>query len=185
MAEEDKEIKAFSTLASAFADLSEEESARVLRWAIGKYGAGLGKVDDSLLAGSGRSPKGRSTGDQDDSADREVGDELEFAEFAELYDACSRTVGVDKVLVAGYWLQFIQRATSFASGPLHDELKNLGHPITNITVALSANIKAKPALVMQVKKNGSSKQARKLYKLTTAGKKRVENWIDGVDTESE
>jgi hypothetical protein len=35
----------------------------------------------------------------------------------------------------------------------------------------------KPALVVQLKKSGSTKQARKKYKLTTAGKKAVEQLI--------
>lgn len=184
MTEEDKEIKAISTLASAFADLSEEECARVLRWAAGKYGAGLSKLDDALFVGSPKSFKGPSGGSGTGSGDREVGEQPDYTEFAELYDACLPKTGVDKALVAGYWLQVVQNNPSFASGPLHDELKNLGHPIGNITDALSSNMKAKPALVMQIKKSGSSKQGRKLYKLTTAGIKRVENWTRGVDSES-
>jgi len=56
-------------------------------------------------------------------------------------------------------------------------LKNLGHPIANITSAFN-NLKArKPATVMQLKKAGTTKQARKTYKLTLAGKSAVEAMV--------
>ena len=52
-------------------------------------------------------------------------------------------------------------------------LKDLGHRASNITDALSSAMKEKPALIIQVKKSGSARQARKLYKLTDAGVKWV------------
>jgi len=58
-------------------------------------------------------------------------------------------------------------------------LKNLGHGIGNVTRACSALIAEKPALLMQVKKAGSTKQARKQYRLTTAGIQRVREMLAG------
>lgn len=56
-------------------------------------------------------------------------------------------------------------------------LKHLGHPIRNITSVFD-NLKArKPALVMQLKESGTSRQARKSYKLTVAGKQAVEMMV--------
>jgi hypothetical protein len=65
----------------------------------------------------------------------------------------------------------------FASQEINAALKNLGHPIGNITSAFD-NLKArKPAPVMQLKKSGTSKQARKTYRLTLAGKSAVEAMV--------
>ncbi len=49
----------------------------------------------------------------------------------------------------------------------------MGHGVGNITTALTNAQKHKPALVRQTSKSGKSRQARKTYKLTTAGVKYV------------
>ncbi len=72
-----------------------------------------------------------------------------------------------------------QGADSFDSQSANTALKNLGHAIANITMALGALIKQKPALVLQTKKSGKSRQARKTFKLTVAGIKAVEDMING------
>jgi hypothetical protein len=62
---------------------------------------------------------------------------------------------------------------------VNKELKNLGEGILNITSALDALKAQKPALALQLKKAGKSRQARKTYKVTVAGLKFVENMIRG------
>jgi hypothetical protein len=52
---------------------------------------------------------------------------------------------------------------------LNTELKNLGHAIPNITDALTSNIEKKPQRVIQLQKAGTSRQARKTYKVTHEG----------------
>jgi DNA-binding PadR family transcriptional regulator len=60
---------------------------------------------------------------------------------------------------------------------LNKELKNLGHGVSNITSALDTLMSRKPALVIQTKKSGTSKQARKKYKLTLEGLRAVERMV--------
>lgn len=48
----------------------------------------------------------------------------------------------------------------------------------NITDSLDALKEEKPALILQLKKSGISKQARKTYKLTQEGAKRIRQLID-------
>jgi DNA-binding PadR family transcriptional regulator len=46
-------------------------------------------------------------------------------------------------------------------------------------VALGTLIKQKPSFVLQLRKSGNTKQARKSYKLTEAGIRAVRNMISG------
>ena len=65
--------------------------------------------------------------------------------------------------------QVINEHPSVTGQQVNDALKNLGHAMSNITDAFTSLIRRKPQLAMQVEKTGSSKQARKKYKLTIAG----------------
>ena len=52
-------------------------------------------------------------------------------------------------------------------------LKNLGHGVGNITRAFDTLRASKPALTVQTRKEGSSKQARKKFRVTTEGHRRI------------
>ena len=104
-----------------------------------------------------------------------------FGTFADLFDATSPDSNSDKALVAGYWLQEQEKQESFDSQSINTLLKNLGHGVPNITAALSALKDQKPALALQLKKSGSSQQARKTYKITVAGLKAVQEMMKGSD----
>lgn len=102
-----------------------------------------------------------------------------YSAFAELYAAANPTTNSDRALIAGYWLQVCQGTESFAAQAANKELTHLGHKVANITAAIDYLRKAKPQLVLQLKKSGSSQQARKTYKVSHAGVKRVEEMIVG------
>lgn len=118
-----------------------------------------------------KSPKDRQTLDEDEAT--ESGPKTDsatiYASFAELFDAARPETDARRALVAGYWLQVCQNAESFDGQSANRELNHLGHRAGNITNAISALNAEKPALVIQLKKSGSSRQARKTYKVTTAG----------------
>lgn len=71
--------------------------------------------------------------------------------------------------MAAYWVQAVQGHDKWQSTALTAELKNLGHAIPNITDALTSNIEKKPQRIIQLQKSGSSRQARKTYKVTHEG----------------
>lgn len=54
---------------------------------------------------------------------------------------------------------------------------HLGHKIPNITDAIDTIREAKPALILQLKKAGTSRQARKTYKVSHEGIRSVEAMI--------
>ena len=97
----------------------------------------------------------------------------EHQTFAELFDSANPTTERDKALVAAYWMQLNEGAPAFPAQSVNALLKDLGHGIGNITEALTALKNDRPALILQLKKSGTSRQARKTYKLTLEGAKRV------------
>lgn len=165
------ELKAMGDVAKAVSGLDGEARARVLRWAAERYEvtvSGSRGKGSSGGAGSGSGENGGSNGN---------GSGTQFGDLADLYAATAPEPEIDKALVAGYWFQFCEGKPEFGSQEINTALKNLGHPIKNITSAFD-NLKArKPSYVMQLKKSGTSKQARKTYKLTVAGKQAVELMI--------
>ncbi len=165
----DPEIEAMATVADALLDLDEGARERVLKWAAARYavkikvtGPGAGEETPENLEGAGGA-------DEDSDAS--------YEHFAELFDAASPKTNEDKALVAGYWIQVLEGNEQWSSSSLNSQLKNLGHAIPNITMALSANMNKQPKRVIQLKKSGSSRQARKTYKVTTEGIKVVSQML--------
>lgn len=159
--DKDLEIKAMSEIANALSVLEPETINRVLKWAFDRYQVKLSPPIAPL-------PKERS--------EKEFV-RGEFADFASLFDAVNPQLAIERALVAAYWFQVIESNDDFDSQTLNRELKNLGHPSTNITRDLDILISKTPRLAMQLRKSGSSKQARKTYKLTTEGIRAVERMI--------
>lgn len=168
MATEDLEIKSMSQMSEALAQLDDDARARVLDWAAKRFGVPLS-----------RSPRGSDT-ERDDLTGGlgERSQEGEFKVFADLYDAANPKQDTDRALVGGYWFQAVQGQPDFTGQQVNNALKDVGHGVSNITSALGSLQKHKPALVRQVAKSGRSRQARKKYKLTTAGVGTVRSMIN-------
>lgn len=104
---------------------------------------------------------------------------MAFESLADLFHAASPKTDREKALVAAYWIQTSQSVNQFASQQVNSELKHLGYGVSNITDALSQLMAEKPSLVIQLKKSGNSKQARKTYKVTDSGNRKVEEMLLG------
>jgi hypothetical protein len=164
----DPELDAMAAVAGAIGELDEAARGRVLRWAGERYGVEVTRSDPSRR-------KSRDTRDEEEEPDPNAEDghgrkvPAKFEHFAELFNAVQPKTDSDKALTAAYWFQVIKGQPSFQSLELNRELKSLGHPIGNVTTALLALQTKKPTHVMQLKKSGTSKQARKTFKLTSEG----------------
>lgn len=168
------EVQAMGKLAEAVAGLDDDARARVLRWAADRYGVA---VSSARGKSGGASGSGTGSESADNGGTNGSGGSQRFPDIAELYAAAAPEMDTDKALVAAYWFQFGEGRPEFNSQEINTALKNLGHPIKSITSAFD-NLKArKPAPVMQLRKSGTTKQARKTYKLTVAGKQAVEMMI--------
>ena len=166
------ELDAMKKIAAALEPLDEAARARALQWAISRFRA---LKPSQILEPMSQSPYVAS----------DAGTSGEHGSFAELFDAACPTTEKDKALVAAYWLQVCENAPSFPAQSLNDLLKNLGHRVGNITEALTALKNERPALVLQLKKSGTTRQARKIYKLTQEGSKRVATMVNGASASPE
>lgn len=174
----DPEIEAMSSVANALVNLDEGAQGRVLRWAAERFDVTLSEHDGH----SGRAGGRRAAGDEsDEDATQEdaAAGAPTFEHFAELFAEAQPKSDADKALVAAYWVQVIQGKDQWGSRLLNTELKHLGHSLSNVTKALTANIKKKPQLVIQLKKSGSSRQSTKTYKVTNEGIVYVQGMLSG------
>jgi hypothetical protein len=156
------EIDAMKTVAEALSGLDPDGVGRVLRWAADHFG-----IEAVAVRRPGPSPGGAA-------ADSGLDPSKAFAELADLYAAASPATDADRALVAGYWYQFAEGDADFQAQRVNSALKQLGHGVSNITSAFDTLKARRPQLVMQVRKAGTTKQARKRYKLTAEGQKAVE-----------
>jgi len=167
------EIDAMKSVAEALTPLNEDSCGRVLRWAADRFGV---KIQST------KTPEPEAEEEDNanlhDSAQEEKNTSQQFDEIADLYSATTPSNDPEKALIVGYWFQVVQGQNDFDAGRVNKELKHLGHGVTNITTAMTSLIGRKPALAMQTKKSGSSQQARKKYKLTHEGLRKVQEMIE-------
>ena len=149
------EARALARVVDAVEGLDESAVQRVLEWAWKRFVA-------AALPGPAASRASAPAGHVD---------------LADLYVAAHPATDADKVLVVGYWHQVSAGKDNLEAQTIHRDLKNLGHGVGNVTRACSALIREKPPLMIQVKKAGSTRQARKQYRLTAAGLQRVRDKV--------
>jgi hypothetical protein len=168
----DPEIAAMGSISGAMSKLDSEQQVRVLRWAADRWGV-------KGLKFGGELPKDEVETDDDSRGSGSGGAPATYGSIDELFESGVAKTNTQKALLAAYWFQVIQANAGFQSFTLNTALKDLGIGIPNITDALGTAEAQKPALVMQTSKTGKSRQARKTYKLTTAGVKAVEAILNG------
>jgi hypothetical protein len=160
-----KELDAMKAVMEGIADLSEESAKRVLVWVCERYGFEPGAPRRGSLGRGGASGNGHA------------GDEpLDYQDLSQLYEAANPKTENEKVLVASFYLHKVKGIQSLESAAVNKELRELGHPISNITKTYGSLIKQKPALAIQTK-SGSGKRGRKKYRLTVAGINAVEKML--------
>lgn len=163
------EIEAMKKLAAALEPLDEAARQRVLQWAVSRYHTGR--------------PVALAVRVDPGDLNLESKASSSFETFAHLFEVANPTTEREKALVASYWAQVCEAQPSFAAQKLNTQLKDLGHRVGNITEALTALKAERPALVLQLKKSGTSKQARKTYKLTQEGIRRVQAMLQATAEE--
>jgi hypothetical protein len=174
-AEPDAEFAAMHTVYSALVPLGHDARARVISYILKRL-----EIDGHSMS-SPRNPDASVA--EEDAREPSRSSDVEtttYGSFAELFDAAGPQSEPDKALVAGYWLQVCQGSESGFDGfSVNKELRHLGEGASNITVAFDRLKNQKPALALQLKKGGKTQQARKTYKITTAGVRAVEVMING------
>jgi len=160
------ELKAMNDIYTALEDLPDDARQRVLNWAISKFA--LRK----------RKPGGETEGSQRESSAEEFFDIASFGTVADIFGRVRPKSEADKVLVVGAYLQKNKKNGSDLTGhEISKTLKHLGHPIQNITHTISSLISRNPSLMMQIRKEGKTKQAKKKYMVTNEGFTAVQTMI--------
>lgn len=163
MDDEIPELKVMSELAALFATLEEDETHRVLRWANEKYRyAGAQSSSSSVMKVS--APEITSL----------PGD---YSDLPALMDAAKPTNGLERILVAAYFEQVLRNEPDFDSQSLNTQLKHLGYPSANIARDMVRLVARSPKFVIQTRKEGTSQQARKKFRLTVEGVRTVETML--------
>ena len=169
----DVEFAAMQSVFKALEPLDAHSRERVFQYIAARLGiSAVREARSSSLAGDEENGEQPKLGEGSTS-------QGEFATLAELHDAANPGSDRDSALVAAYWLQVCEGADSFVSYSVNKALKELGHGVSNITGAFDGLKGQKPALVLQLKKAGKSRQARKTHKVTRAGVNAVKEMIGG------
>jgi hypothetical protein len=167
---EDVELKAMQAIVQVLDEIDTDARQRVIAWIADRYGISFGAKKGSWIRN-----------DRGEESDNATG--YQFDSFSDLFDATAPDTESGMALVGGYWFQSVQANADFSSQQVNDELKNLGHALSNVTRAFDVLREAKPAMVRQIQKSGKTKQARKRYRLTEAGIKAVRGMVK--DSEGE
>jgi hypothetical protein len=86
----------------------------------------------------------------------------------------------ERALMGAYTLSRGKADKTVTSQAINAELKRAGIPVPNITRAIESNLRAKPPLMTQKKKMGTTRQARKQYAITPEGVEFVESKLQGA-----
>jgi len=162
------ELEAMKAIAGSLTGLDQEAVSRVLRWASERFLGRKTEVTPPLPP-----PKFGAA------------DGAEFKHLADLFAAARPKTDARKALVVGYWHQYVMGEQDFDTQTINNELKDLGYGILNITRAFDALKQSVPALAAQIKKGGTTKQARKRMKITDQGKRTVEQMLKKPEEQEE
>jgi hypothetical protein len=167
-----EEIQAMGLIEEAFTPLDDDARRRVLSWAAARYGLATTRlVPEQAAAAAGDSEKdGVNAGSEPPK----------YESLADFFAATRPKTEADRALVVGYWFQVLQGQQDFEALAVNKELKHLGHGIAHVTSAFDTLIERKPQHVIQTKKSGSARQARKKYKVTEEGKKAVQRMLGSL-----
>lgn len=157
------ELEAMAKMAEILEPLDPPARTRAMSWLIQSLDIDLNVKERSPLKSPGAKASPSSP--------------LAYETLADLFHAANPKTDREKALVAAYWIQMSSGAVNFASQEVNSELKHLGFGVSNITDALTQLMNEKPSLAIQLKKSGNSKQARKTYKITDSGVRKVEEML--------
>ena len=166
------ELLAMQRISDALLELESEGDESVMR-VLGWINASFNKKKSHTTSSIDFQTESHEQGQRMAETLQPVGS---FTSSGDLFETANPAGEFGKAVVMGYWFQIVKGGDSFTGQQVNNELKQLGLPVKNITDAFNTAKERTPALVMQVQKSGSSRQARKLYRLTQAGIK----WVDGL-----
>ena len=150
----DPEIKAMNDVYAALKDLEDAARKRIIEWASERFSLTKSKTKED--------PKIKES----------PMNEIKLSSFpsvAEVFAKTNPKKEAEKVLIVGAYLQEVKGTPELTGREINKELNHLGHGVGNITVAITSLINRRPQLMIQTRKEGTTQQAQKKYKVTTEG----------------
>lgn len=155
--EDDAEACAHVLISRAMRPLDDAALQRTVKWVVEKYHkAQSGKTTGTTSALEILQPPKPETGD-----------------LPTFFQKCNPSTYGEKILVAAYYHQEVQGLKEWDSRAVNRDLKQLGHKVPRIVEYIERLAEKSPALVIQTKKEGTTKQARKKYRVTDEGMSEV------------
>jgi hypothetical protein len=148
----DRELEAMAKIQDALVGLDPNEIKRVISWVSDRHNVEGGSI----------------------SRTASLPTSLDFATF---FSQISPSSGAERVLAAGYWLQEKEGKSDVTGYEVNKKIRELGHAVSNVTDAFNSLMSGKPQLAIQVAKSGTTKQAKKRYRITVEGVNRIKKMI--------
>lgn len=179
MNNQDNEIQAIGIILNALKPLEQESAQRAMKYVCDRLGivVATGQNAKAIPVGA---PDGSSMADSTFPAKGNSGPFDQFETLADAFSAAGPPKsGADKALLVAAFVQTKSSPNGFVTRQISDELKHLGHPLSNIADTLTKILEKRPQPMTQIRKSGSSKQAQKTFKVTTEGMKTVAEMFRG------
>jgi len=179
----DPEIEAIVKSYEVIKDLDGDSKQRVISWLVDKFGlsndAAIQMKQSAPGMGGRDSAMGHSAmGMAKLSPDMPLPEKLTGFDTVELlFNQIYTKTEPEKVLVVASYLQEKSELQELGGRRINTELKRMSQGVKNITAAISSLTRKNPPLMSQTKREGSSPQAKKQYRVTEEGIRRVNESI--------
>lgn len=151
------DVKALEAVLKALHGLEAAEQERVLRWAAEKLELGS-PIRQRQIGPPGGDPAAVAGASLD-----------QFESLGDAWGAAQVSSDPERALFVAAFLTKKSGQTELTGQEINRHLKDLGHRIGSINKAVGALQGRRPQLMVQTKKSGNTRQARKNYKVTAAG----------------
>lgn len=165
------ELSAMQSIAQIVADLTPAERRRIAAWFY-EYAS---QEYDAQTEGCGCACQHGAEADEQTSSEvtaeaveeQAAPDPMES--FESLYQAIAPKTGMQKAVVAGYWLQRTQGQESWKASEVNKLLKQIDVKVSSISIVLTNATKMADPLIEQLGRLGDGERSRKTFCLTQKG----------------
>lgn len=169
---DDPEIKALNDCYAALKGIEPDAVERTLAWLTKKFAV---KHTSSVAAAPDKPivPAEDTAAAGDSGLAGNGGDILAFPTPGEFLAALNLTDDNERALAVAAYLQKKEPDGELSGFVINKELRHAGHGMKNITRAIQVWVDSRPQLMIQLRKSGTTRQAKKNYKVTGEGFKWV------------
>jgi len=174
----DPEIGAINTCYEILNGLPAPARKRVVNWLAERFGSATEQSSTTTKENEPARAEAEGNGAGEVEAGKSLADEDSSQEFATAFSKAKPKTAADKVLFTAWYLSEKMGVKDLTSLRINKMLTHLGHKPTNASAEVRRLIAGKPALMIQMRKQGKSKQARKLLRVSEEGKEAARKMLE-------